>query len=199
MAYSVPPGQGQFPGMRDLFGQGPCVERDGTLYIYDDATLAAFDLSSGNARWRLPSVGISGLFFDDKGDIYLSTSTASLDSIKYSKQIDINNPTQGVLMKIDPQAGKILWSMKPRGNLSYMAGKYIYTFYEFDPGDSDENDNPAGIFQPAFLCITRINPKDGKVMWEYTDDHAPVDVKFDANNIRIVYKKEVRLLHYLSF
>lgn len=202
LAYNLPPERGNFldsSGGNSPTGAGPCVERDGALYVYDEATLSALDISNGNARWRLPSVGISGLFFDEKGDIYLSTSTASLDNIKYAKQIDLNNPTEGVLMKIEPQMGKILWSVKPHGNLAYLSGKYIYTLYEFDPGDSDERMNDAGILQPEFLRITRINPGNGKVLWEYTDDHAPVDVKFNANNIRIVYKKEVRFLHYLSF
>lgn len=199
LAYTIPEGSADFSGDKPDDNHGPCVERDGTLYVYDEATLTAFDISNGNVRWRLPSVGIGGLFFDDKGMIYLSTSTASLDAIKYSKQIDINNPTQGVLMKIDPQSGKTLWSMKPRGSICYMSGKYIYTIYDFDSGDPDEQASVTGIFQPSVMFITRINPKDGKVMWEHSEARAPVDVKFDKNTIQLVFKKEVEVLHYLSF
>jgi hypothetical protein len=198
-AYNIPGGPGAFLNADSGLSRGPCVERDGMLYVYDEATLTAFDISNGNVRWRLPSVGIAGLFFDDQGMLYVDTSTASLDSVKYSKQIDLNNPAESVLVKVDPKTGQTLWSVKPRGSVAYMSGKYIYTFTEFDPGDSDEQNDPSGVYRPPFLCIQRLNPKNGKVMWEYTDDHAPVDVQYDRNNIRIVYKKEVRLLHYLSF
>ena len=103
-----------------------------------------------------------------------------------------------MLEKIDPQSGKTLWSMKPRGNICYMAGKYIYTFYAFDPGDEDERLNDNGILQPAVSFITRINPKNGNVMWEHSEARAPVDVKFDGNTIRLVFKKEVEVLRYLA-
>src|SRR6185503_1228919 len=66
------------------FGEGPCVERGDTLYVFDEGVLTAFDLASGSVRWRLPSVGTTGLFFDDKGFIYMNTSTATPDNIKYS-------------------------------------------------------------------------------------------------------------------
>src|SRR5690242_20146935 len=73
LTYSVPAvGRGIFHE-ESQFGEGPCVEHDDTLYVFDQAVLSAFDLNSGNARWRLPSVGTVGLFFDDKNNIYVNT------------------------------------------------------------------------------------------------------------------------------
>ena len=60
-------GDGGFAGRESQFGAGPCVEHGDTLYVFDQAVLSAFDLATGNARWRLPSVGIVGLFFDEQG------------------------------------------------------------------------------------------------------------------------------------
>ena len=54
--------------------------------------MSAFDLATGNARWRLPSVGVVGLFFDDQDNVYVNTTTGNPDDIKYSRQIDINQP-----------------------------------------------------------------------------------------------------------
>jgi hypothetical protein len=54
-------------GDPETTGQGPCVERGNTLFVFDEGVLTAFDLKTGNAQWRLPSVGISGLFFDHEG------------------------------------------------------------------------------------------------------------------------------------
>ena len=69
------------------YGQGPCVERNGVLYVFDEGVLTAFELANGNARWRLPSVGIAGLFFDDREIMYVNSTTASPESIKYSARL----------------------------------------------------------------------------------------------------------------
>src|SRR5204863_2741518 len=44
----------------------PCVERGNILYFFDQGVLAAFEIATGNARWRLPSVGVSELKFDSE-------------------------------------------------------------------------------------------------------------------------------------
>src|SRR5258708_5203046 len=66
----------------NLYGQGPCVERKDALFVFDAGVLTAFELRTGNARWRLPSVGITGLFFDDQGMMYVNSTTGSPESIK---------------------------------------------------------------------------------------------------------------------
>jgi len=57
------------------------------------------------------------------------------------------------------------------------------------------------INKPAYLRIARINPKNGRVMWEYYDsrDRCPIDARFHENMITLVYKREVQVLKYLSF
>ena len=184
-------------GQASAFGDGPCVERDGILYVFDQAVLTAFDLATGNARWRLPSVGVVGLFFDDKGMLFVNTTTADPESIKYSRQIDITQKTEAVLLKIDPQTGRTLWSVKPGGFISYLSGKFIYTVQAVDPGD--DNGSVTGIQLPAFMRIRRINPANGRVLWEYSQERAPLDVRFKDNAIQIVFKKEVLVLKYMSF
>ena len=179
------------------FGQGPCVERGNTLYVFDQAVLTAFDLATGNARWRLPSVGVVGLFFDDQGMLYVNTTTADPENIKYSRQIDITQKIEAILLKIDPQTGRTLWSVKPGGFISYLSGKFIYTVQFYDPGD--EEASPTGIQIPAYLKIRRINPSDGRVLWEHDQERAPLDIRFKNNSIQIVFKKEVQVLKFLSF
>jgi hypothetical protein len=179
------------------FGQGPCVERGDTLYVFDQAVLTAFDLATGNARWRLPSVGVVGLFFDDQGMLYVNTTTADPENIKYSRQIDITQKIEAILLKIDPQTGRTLWSVKPGGFISYLSGKFIYTVQFYDP--RDEEVSAAGIQLPAYLRIRRISPADGHVLWEQDQDRAPLDVRFKDNSIQIVFKKEVQVLRFLSY
>jgi hypothetical protein len=183
------------------FGEGPVVEHGDALYVFDQAVLSAFELSSGNARWRVPSVGVAGLFFDDAGSIYVNTTSANPDDIKYSRQIDITKQTDNVLLKLDPKTGKQLWNIKPGGFISYLHGKYIYTYQSYDPNPTDEDVNDMAIQKPPYFRIARINPKNGRLLWEYYDakDRCPIDIRFADNTITLVFKKEVQVLKYLTF
>ena len=180
------------------FGDGPCVERGDTLYVFDQAVLTAFDLATGNARWRLPSVGVVGLFFDDKGMLYVNTTTADPETVKYSRQIDITQKIEAVLLKVDPRTGKTLWSVKPGGFINYLSGPYIYTVQFYDPGDEEQSSTAAAIQLPPFLRIRRISPSDGRDLWVYQEDRAPLAVQFQNNDIELVFKREVEVLKYLS-
>lgn len=197
LTYRVEGGRNALEGETSQYGEGPCVERGDTLYVADQAVLTAFDLQTGNARWRLPSVGVLGLFFDDKGMLYVNTTTADPENIKYSKQIDITQKIEASLLKIDPQTGKTLWSVKPGGAISYLSGKFIYTVQAFDPGDMANS--PAGVTLPPYLKIRRISAKDGRQLWDYEEDRAPLDVQFQNNTIALVFKKEVEVLKFISF
>jgi outer membrane protein assembly factor BamB len=181
-------------------GEGPCVERGDSLYVFDEATLTAFDLASGNVRWRVPSIGIVGLFFDEKGMLYVNSTTASLDSLKYSRQIDVNATKQAAVLKIDPKSGKVLWSVQPGGFISRVEGKYILCVAKNDAGDGDQ-DNPYGLpgQMSSLLAIRRLNPKNGKILWDYAQQRCPLDIRFKGNTIELVFKKEVQVLKFLSF
>jgi len=197
LTYNVAGGVRAASGEASPFGEGPCVGRGDTLYVFDQAVLTAFDIVTGNARWRLPSVGVVGLFFDDQGMLYVNTTTADPENIKYSRQIDITQKIDAILLKIDPQTGRTLWSIKPGGFISYLSGKFIYTVQFYDPGDEDGS--AAGIQLPAYLRLRRISPADGRVLWEQDQDRAPLDVRFKDNSIELVFKKEVQVLKYFSF
>jgi hypothetical protein len=202
LTYAVSDGGEKFPGEKPRYGDGPCVEHGDTLYVFDQAVLTAFDLSSGNARWRVPSVGVVGLFFDDKDNIYVNTTSGNPDDIKYSKQIDVTKQTDDILMKLAPKDGKTLWSIKPGGFISHLQGKFIYIVESFDPNpdDADQGDNNIiAMMKPASLRITRINPSNGHVMWDTHQDRCPVDIHFDNNIIELVFKREVEVMKFLSF
>ncbi|HXP61972.1 MAG TPA: PQQ-binding-like beta-propeller repeat protein [Dongiaceae bacterium] len=202
LSYNVSPNLGAGEGENGRYGQGPCVEHNGGLYVFDQGELVAFDLASGTRRWGLPSVGIAGLFFDDQDNIYVSSTTAGLDSIKYSRQIDISQKARPVVFKIDSRTGKTLWTQHPDGLLSYVSGKFLYTVQSYMPEEPDEDGPPpvqTGFETPPSLRITRLSPRTGAPLWEHSQERAPLDVQFDRNRIRLVFKKEVQVLKYLSF
>ncbi len=199
LSYKVVGQSAGFDEENALYGKGPCVERGDALYVYDQAVLTAFDLKTGNALWRLPSVGIAGLFFDDQGMIYVNSTTASPDKIKYSRQIDVSQKTGDVALKIDPHAGKTLWTVEG-GYIVYVSGKYIYTMRSNQADDNGGEENPyaTGLELPSFLELKRLNPENGRLMWVKTEKRAPLDIHFDGNSIRLVFRKEVEILKFIS-
>lgn len=199
LTYPVAPSRAGPSGADSTLGEGPCVEHGDTLYVVDQAVLTAFDLTTGNARWRLPSVGILGLFFDDLGHLYVNTTTANLDKIKYARQIDVAEAIDAVLLKVDAATGRNLWTAKTGGYAAYVSGPFVYTFQAHDKiVDDMASDLTSGLQKPAFMKIIRINPKNGRTMWEHDEDRAPVDVKFDRNKIYLVFHKEVQVLKFLT-
>jgi hypothetical protein len=183
-------------------GQGPCVERQGILYVFDQGVLSAFELATGKVKWRLPSVGISGLFFDDSGHIYVNTTTANLDAIKYSRQIDVSSRVNDIVLKLDAKTGKIIWRAEPGGLVNYVSGNFIFVCSAYQPPDPDEEEGPfasSGFEVSPYMRLRRISPRNGSQMWEYFQQRAPLDIQFDKNVIRLVFKKEVQVLKFNSF
>ena len=199
--YNIGEGFGDSDRQEGFYGQGPCIEHKGSLYVFDQGVLTAFDLATGNARWRLPSVGVTGLFFDDKDMMYVNTTTADPESIKYSRQIDITQKAVSVVMKIDPRTGVTLWTAQPGGLINYVSGPFIYTVQSYQPQeDSDDPYHPDTGFEASpYLRIRRLNPKNGHEMWEHYQQRAPLDVQFDKNTIRLLFKSEAQVLKFLSF
>jgi putative pyrroloquinoline-quinone binding quinoprotein len=182
------------------YGQGPCVERKGSLYVFDEGVLSAFDLATGNARWRLPTVGIAGIFFDDRDMVYVNTTTASHDTLKYSRQIDLSRKVISVVLKLDSRNGKILWSTQSAGLVNYVFGKLVLTAQSYMPEERDD-DNPVetGFEKGPWTRIRRINPNNGREVWDHFQERAPLDIAFDQNTIRLVFKKEVQVLRFPTF
>ena len=183
------------------YGDGPCVEHNGQLFVFDQAVLSAFDLTTGNARWRLPSVGVVGLFFDAQNNLYINTTTGNPDDIKYSREIDVTKSTAAELLKINPVTGKILWRTSPGGFVSYLSGNFIYAVQSYDPNPADQDtgsDPMADLRKPPFLRIVRIDPRNGRVLWDYEQDRCPIDVQFNQNTIELIFKREVQVLKYLT-
>jgi putative pyrroloquinoline-quinone binding quinoprotein len=184
-------------------GIGPVVERDNRLYVADAAMLTAFDIANGNVIWRVPTVGISSMFFGADGMIYLNTTSADPETLKFAKQIDIGTHTGPIVMKIDPKEGKILWATSTSGYITHFreGGKFIYSISGH--GSADEDDDYAygssGITSPVFFQIRRINPKSGRQMWVYSEERAPWHIDFKDNYIHLVFKKEVEVLKFFSF
>lgn len=181
-------------------GAGPCVERGDTLYLFDQGVLAAFDLATGTARWRLPSVGVSGLHFDEGGLVYINTTTANPDTLKYSRQIDITQRSRPAILKVDPKQGKMLWRTEGEGQVVYVAGKFVYTLETFAGDDPDRRGLlQMGSARSPFVRIKRLDPATGRVAWEYYEPWLALDTQFDRNSFQVLFKKELQALGYAAW
>lgn len=184
-------------------GLGPVVERGDTLFVFDKGVLSAFELATGNARWRLPSVGIRSIFLDNAGSIYVNTTTASPEEIKFSKQIDVSNRIGDVVLKLDAKTGKQIWVNSMDGVISHLEGKFIYTVSYISPTEDDEEINPdlvaIGAQTLPYVRIRRIDPRSGHVMWDHFQQRGALDVNIRENIFQIVFKKEVQVLKFVSF
>jgi hypothetical protein len=196
LTYPVPE-TGSGTGTSPL-GAGPCVEREDSLYVFDQAVLTAFDLKTGKVRWRLPTVGVVGLYFDDPGMLYVNTTTASPEKLKYSLQIDVAAQAGSVVLKVDPATGKTLWTASHTGFITYLSGPYLYTVDSRDAGEAEQDPNLSGLVIPSHVIIRRLNQANGREMWQHTQRRAPLSVHFEGNRIELVFKKEVQVLRFVS-
>ncbi len=83
--------------------------------------------------------------------------------------------------------------------ISYLSGPFIYSVHAYKADNDEESSSytvDSIMGRESTLSIKRINPKNGKVMWEHCQKRSPLDVEFDHNFIRLVFKKEVQVLRF---
>jgi hypothetical protein len=147
----------------------------------------------------VPTIGIVGLFFDDQGSVYVNSTTADLDTLRFARQIDIDKKISASVLRVDCKTGKVYWSVQPGGFVSHVDGKYIFCFASHQAPDLDPDalTTLPGMLDSA-MDIRRLDPKTGKQVWDYSDRRAPVSVRFKGNVIELVFHKEVQVLKFLT-
>jgi len=181
---------------------GTIAEREGVVLIADQGVLTALDGQTGNVRWRFPAVGISGLFYDDAGMLYVNATTADPDSVKYSRQIDVTKPVNSLIVKLNPKDGTTLWRNEAMGAVTHVSGKFVYTLDASAPDEAEDAHEVFGLTPPkesGYVRIRRINPGNGGTKWEYEQKRAPLDVEFAGRSIQILFPTEAQVLRFLSF
>ncbi len=181
----------------------PCVEANGTLYFYDKGVLTAFELPTGAVRWRLTSVGITGIQLDQKGLLYVSTTTAAPEDIQYSEQIKMTDAITPLVMKVDPASGKILWKSEQTCDQVFLTGKYLYVTDSSKKGfamiTAAEDAFGQGSRGGGGLRIYRVDPGNGKKLWSFNKVGVPENVDFSENRILLHYSNEIEIMKYISF
>jgi outer membrane protein assembly factor BamB len=131
--------------------------------------------------------------------LYVNTTTANPDKIKYSRQIDVAESIDSILLKVDARTGRNLWTAKTGGFASYVSGPFVYTLQSHDVQEDERTGDLTAVLQRSpFMKIFRLDPKNGHTLWEYDDAHAPLDVWFDKNVIGVVFHTRVEVLKYFA-
>ncbi len=161
------------------------------------------ELPSGNVRWRLLSVGISGIQFDQSGLLYVSSTTGSPEDIQFSEQIKINDAAKPMLLKVDPKSGKTLWKTEQTGGNCFLTGKYVYLTDASRGGFAMINaiEESFGVIgrSGGSFNVYRINPASGKTLWAFNKAEAPSSIDFANNRILLQNGRNVEVLKFLSF
>lgn len=184
-------------------GGSPCVEAKNSLFVFDKGVLTAFDLPGATVRWRLPSVGISRIQFDERGMLYVSTTTGAPEDIQYSEQIKVGDPVRPIVLKVDPKSGKTLWKSEQFGDGCFLTGKYLYLTDAsrggFAMANAVEDAFDAPSRSSGSLNVYRVDPSNGKKMWSFTKTGAPSNIDFFNNRILLHYSDEIEIMKFISF
>lgn len=184
-------------------GAGPCAETNNTLFVYDKGVLMAFDLPGVSVRWRLTSVGIGRIQFDEKGMLYVNTTTATPEDIQYSEQIKVQDAIRSIVLKVDPKSGKTLWKSDQYGEGCFLTGKFVYMTDASRGGVAMILAVEEAFETPSrgsgSLNIFRVNPANGKQWWWFNRKGAPEGIDFCNNRILLQYADEIQVMKFISF
>lgn len=176
----------------------PCLETNQTLFFIDAGNVTAFSLPDGEVKWRLPTVGVSEIRYGKNHQLILNTTSASPDLLRFSKELQLDNPPEPIILVVDAQDGAIIREIPKLGGLDYVNGRYAYAT-QFSGGSALEaimtqgKDLPDGHFR-----MFRIRPESGKVLWKYHQHGWPSLLAFRNNRILIEKEGQIQLLQYRS-
>jgi outer membrane protein assembly factor BamB len=191
--------ESEWGGSRRDSAVAPCLERGDTLYFFDQGVLTAFEVKSGKARWRMPSVGVSSIQFDDKGMLYVATTSAGPESIQYYEQVSMDR-IEPIIVKVDPATGRALWRVEKVGDECHLSGKYVYLTRaqtsSLDVIASMSKGGGGGI--PTHFRLYRLNPKNGQQLWECYRPTHPSQLDFHGNEILLQFHDKLEVLKFLS-
>jgi hypothetical protein len=173
----------------------PCVQAGDTLYVFDKGILTSFDAATGQVHWRLTSVGISQVQPDGKGNLYVTSTTASPDDIQFSQQVNFSSKTTPVILKVDAATGKVLWRAEGVADQCFLSGKFVYA--------ARATVDPLSKLTPGqdpvlYFDLYRLNPSNGQTMWRYSQSRHPLRIEVQGNQILLHFRGELQVLKFPS-
>lgn len=179
-------------------GGALAVESGGKLYLADGAFLSAFQISSGQALWRVPNVGIQKIELDGDGNVYVATSNLSVDSLNY-RFTEHTDPETSSVMKIDASSGNVLWNAAKYQDV-WASGKDVYAFREIiNPNDATERVFDARNVPEARTKIYKLSRGKGEPIWEWYQPRRPLNVIAWHKHVALVFAGELQVVHSIAW
>jgi hypothetical protein len=190
LTYRIP---ARYAAAFDPEADAPCAETSNTLYVFDQGMLTSFDAATGDVHWRLTSVGISQVQPDGKGNLYVTSTTASPDTIQFSQQVDFSSRSGPVVLKVASATGKVLWRTEGIGDRCFVSGNYVYLSKAAESPLTGPGEDPIFNFD-----LYRVSPSDGHAMWDYSQTRLPVQIEVQGNEILLHFWGELQVVKFLS-
>jgi outer membrane protein assembly factor BamB len=183
-----------------LTDERPALEYGSKLYFFDQGNLIGFEAKNGQVAWRLQSVGISSIARDQSGKLYVSTTTAGPEQIKYSEEVSLTDKIHPAILKVDPATGAILWQKDRLGKDASISGKYLYATQSRVSGIDRFSALTSGRDSdvPVHSRVYRLDPSTGKELWEYYRSKPPQKIEPLQNRVLLQYGNEVGMLKFFS-
>ncbi len=177
----------------------PVLEVGSRLLVADAGTIHCYDLKTGAVQWRLNTVGVKQMQFDGLGNIYVATTTASPESIKFEGGTDLDNNERPQILKIELASGKQLWKSNDLGDNVYVSGKFVYaTRGRISMVARMQADN--NLTEPVVnYRIHRLDASTGREKWEYHRKRAPQNIEVVGTHLLLTYRNQIQMLKFTSF
>ena len=82
----------------------------------------------------------------EREHLYVTSTTASPDTIQFSQQVDFSSKSGPVILKVDAATGKVLWRTEGIGDQCFVSGKYVYIAKAADQPPDHHRRGSGGIF-----------------------------------------------------
>ncbi len=185
--------------MEEGMDGGPAMlETGGKLYFADGAFLSAVQVATGQVLWRMPNVGIRKVEADADGNLYVQSANLSVDALNYAVT-DRVDPALASILKVEGATGKVLWDEKKYQDV-WASGSDLYAFREVtNPNDATERVFNARNVPEARIKIYKLSRGSGKVIWEWYQEHRPLNVVAFHKHVAMLFASELQVIHSIAW
>jgi hypothetical protein len=180
----------------DIEPEGPArpwLEAGGKLFFADGAFLTAFDATSGQVVWRLPSVGIRKLQMDGEGNLYVLSDNLRVETLTYAIDASLRDSVP-LTMCVGAADGKIRWQMEKYEDV-WASGKDVYVLREGkNPGDLENQVFAPGSVPEARVKIYKLSRGSGEPMWEWFQARRPRAVEVQGKKVALLFGDELQVV-----
>ena len=177
----------------DADGPPAWFEKGGRLFFADGAFLTAFDVASGQAVWRLPSLGIRKMVMDGEGFLYVLSGNSHVESLTFAMDASFGDSVP-ITMRVNAADGKIAWQVEKYQDV-WASGKDVYALRE----SQNPHDVEAQVFNRDKAVDTRVklyklSRGNGSPLWEWFQPRRPLAVEAHGKSVAILFGEELQII-----